>query len=1122
VLAEGVALFGTDGSEVPGIEKIVSIISLLGEGEVIPVLKVYLLGGFRLLDGETAVTAINTPRLQALLAYLALHRHTPQPRAHLAFLFWPDSTEAQARTNLRYLIHQLRQTLPQADQFLQTGDGTLHWRADAPFTLDVADFEQAIAQADRAEQAGDQAEVRATLEQAVSLYQGDLLPSCYDDWLLPERERLQQVFISALERLILLLESQRNYRPAIHYTQQLLRHDSLYEAAYRHLMRLHALNGDPAMAVRTYHSCVTLMQRELGVEPSPATREMYERLLNVEAPSPRPAVTTSLALVGRTQEWAQLQAAWRTATSGQAGCVVIAGEAGIGKTRLAEELLVWAERQGIITASARCYAVEGELVYAPVATWLRVGAIRATLARLETVWLTDVARLVPEVLVERPDVLQPGPLTERWQRQRLFESLARAALADRQPRLFLLDDLQWCDRETLEWLHYLLRYDPQAPLLLVGTMRPEEATPDHPLTTWLLALRQGGQLSEITLGPLDAAATAALAEDVAGRSLDPDVAAYLHQDTEGNPLFVVECVRTGLFEPGVKAQSTAGLTPAPRATAVPPKVQAVIARRLAQLSPPARELVSVAATIGRAFTLGVLARASDADEPALVRGLDELWQRRIVREQGTDTYDFSHDKIREVAYQSLLATRRRVLHRQVAEAMEVVFADRLGEFFGIIAQHYLGAELWDKAVEHLLQAGETARRLYAYTEVRQHYAEALELLSRLPDTDHNRRRRVDTLIQQVGVSLRIDSPERNLARLAEVKSLLGLSGSMAMSRDDALRLARVHLLMGRSHYFRGEMREAVGYLQQVLPTARELGDDELLALPSSMIGRVMSFQGYVGQARRPLEGAVVPLEKVGNWTEWISTVGFLGMALAACGHYTAGLAEGQRALARAREINNLSSIAESHLFLANIYLMGGDIPCMVEECQTAMEVSTRAGAQVYVYNGLGYLALAESRLGHHQAAMACITKLKAVATSLGGRLQAVDQFAAWEAEIALNANRVEEALTLAEQAVSIARSLDSIGFQGWAQRVWGQALAALKPPRWDEAESHLAESLRLLESGEAVVEAARTHVAWGLLCRDRHNLTAAGEHLEEAAAQFEASSLMDEAQRTAALLRELR
>jgi tetratricopeptide (TPR) repeat protein len=150
--------------------------------------------------------------------------------------------------------------------------------------------------------------------------------------------------------------------------------------------------------------------------------------------------------------------------------------------------------------------------------------------------------------------------------------------------------------------------------------------------------------------------------------------------------------------------------------------------------------------------------------------------------------------------------------------------------------------------------------------------------------------------------------------------------------------------------------------------------------------------------------------------------------------------------------------------------------------------------------------------------MECLVKLKAVAASLGGRLQAVDQFTAWEAEIVFNANRVKEALILAEQAVGLARSLDSLATQGWAQRVWGQALANLNPPRWDEAEAHLAESLQLFKNGEVLVEAARTQVAWGLVCRDRGNLAAASEHLERAAAQFEASGLIDEARRTRAAL----
>ena len=166
-----------------------------------------------------------------------------------------------------------------------------------------------------------------------------------------------------------MLEEQRDYPAAIRSAQRLLRHDPLHEATYRRLIRLHALNGDRAGALRVYHTCTTVLQRELDVEPSAATREAYEQLLGAESrPSPAaPATTAFSPLVGREREWAQMLRAWRAVAAGGAPHVVmLRGEAGIGKTRLAEELLQWAARQGIASASARCYAAEGELAYAPV------------------------------------------------------------------------------------------------------------------------------------------------------------------------------------------------------------------------------------------------------------------------------------------------------------------------------------------------------------------------------------------------------------------------------------------------------------------------------------------------------------------------------------------------------------------------------------------------------------------------------------------------------------------------------------------------------------------------------------------------------------------------------------
>ena len=697
---------------------------------MVPTLHIRLLGEFLLLSDETPVTTVDLPRLQSLSAYLVLHHGTPQPRFRLASLFWPDTTDAQALSNLRTLVHRLRQALPNADSYLRIDRHNLQWlpqSVETPWVLDVQEFENALMRAERAEQAQDVTETGKALQLAVSLYRGELLPSCYDEWLLPERDRLRQANLRALERLINLLQREHNYESAIEMAQRLLRHDPLHEATYRRLMRLFAARGDRAAALRVYHTCASVLERELGAEPSHATREVYDRLRHMEergtsavvSPAPRLMETP---LIGRAREWAQLQAAWRQISHTATSLVILSGEAGIGKTRLAEELVAWASRQGATIASARCYAPEGELAYAPVTTWLRQAAIRAAFPRLSGIWLTEVARLVPDVLVERPDVAQPGPLLESWQRQRLFEALARTILATYQPLLLLLDDIHWCDQETLEWLHYLFRFDAQAPLMLIGTLRPEEIVVGHPLRTLLNALRRNQQVTEIALGALDGNDTAELAAQMVGRQLDPHITATLYQETEGNPLFIVETVRADLIErhAGGELSLHAGLS-------LPAAVQAVIDARLEHLTPLAHQIVRLASVIGRDFTFAVLAKASHEDENALIRALDELWQRRIIREQGVDAYDFSHDTLREVCYASLSSTRRRYLHRDVAHALEQVYAGALDRVSGQIAAHYEQARLLEQAVTYYQRAGEAAMQVYAHAEAMALFRQALLL-----------------------------------------------------------------------------------------------------------------------------------------------------------------------------------------------------------------------------------------------------------------------------------------------------------------------------------------------------------------------------------------------------------
>lgn len=254
----------------------------VGHCYAVKTLRIRLLGGFALLVNDLPTTGLDVPRLRSLLAYLALHRGVPQSRSRIACALWPDSTDAQAHTNLRNLLFKLRLALPEIDTFLVVERQTLCWQLNALWSLDVMDFELAIAQGEQAALAQDDEAERQALEEAVRLYQGDLLPDCYDEWICDERERLQQLYQGVMERLIDLLEQAGNFAGAIRVAQRLLRLDPLQEAIYRRLMRLYAARGDRGSILRTYQNCVAVLKRELAIQPGLATRRTYEQLMLAE------------------------------------------------------------------------------------------------------------------------------------------------------------------------------------------------------------------------------------------------------------------------------------------------------------------------------------------------------------------------------------------------------------------------------------------------------------------------------------------------------------------------------------------------------------------------------------------------------------------------------------------------------------------------------------------------------------------------------------------------------------------------------------------------------------------------------------------------------------------------
>lgn len=755
------------------------------------------------LDGVELVQSLRGKQVPLLLAYLVLNRDRPVGREELIGALWPETAPRSQDAAMRVLLSRLRSAL---GRDIVSGRDELGLALPEPAWVDVEAAASEVWRAQRALDSGDARAAWALAQVPLNIASRGLLPGTQASWLEPRRQELSDMRLQALEvigRAGLSLGGTQ-LGSVERAARTLIESEPYRESGYVLLMAALEAQGNVAEGLRVFEQLRSLLRDELGIAPSPEAIQAHERLLNppvarqslataataaeIEVPAELAAAASS-ALVGRQAEMEQLEA-WYQAPPNSARVMLLAGDPGIGKTRLLAETAVRAFASGAIVLAGR--APEETIVpYQPFLEALGHYVFRAPLEELRVVareYGAELGRLIPELRRRVPELPPPDPGDPETDRYRLFEAVAGllAEISAAVPVLIVLDDLQWADRPTLLLLRHLARSPHNTRVLIMGAYRDVDQWSEG-FDAALAGLRRERLMVQLDVGGLPEAEAMELVSLRAGGTPSLAFVQALYRETEGNPFFIEEIVRH-LTDAGVRSQD-AGARDLER-VGLPEDVRDVISRRLDRLAPGSIEWLRVAAVIGRDFDSSLLERVLGFDEDRFLAALEDALDAGLVAEAPADPgrYSFAHALIRETLYEGMSSARRARVHRRVGVALEDLGDDSL---IGALALHFTRAadpEDAERAIRYGLRAGEQATAMLANEEAAAHYSRALEVLDR--SDPEALRRRCDLLLELGEAQVR--SGERPLAwatfrEAAALAAELGDKGSLARAAVGASR-----------------------------------------------------------------------------------------------------------------------------------------------------------------------------------------------------------------------------------------------------------------------------------------------------------------------------------------------
>jgi predicted ATPase len=844
--------------------------------------RIRLLGTFEVERGEHILRTQDWPRKKAaaLLKRLALERHLLKDQA-IDFL-WPEASFASSANNLYNTIHTLRQTIDKklgqgaAEGIFHFEDGVLSLASSV--WVDVQEFERLC----MASQTASREQRTTILEQALHIYQNDLLPADrYEEWTLLPRQELYRRQREVRLTLAAHRRDARDYAGALALVTPLVAHDPADEPVHRDLMRLYTLSGQRHEALRQYQACVDALTAEIGVPPSPETSALYAQILNGEL-SPLPSLLQaswmpptavvmemkrSGPLVGRAAELEKLRSWMHLEQHGQGRTILIAGDSGVGKTRLAFEALRSAATAGMITLLGAAYEQEGQLVYQPF-----VEAFDSYLVERQ------------HSTHENPiSSFHPGDSGDPQQEQlALFNAVAAfvTGLTSTLPVALLVDDLHAADEASLHLFHYLARQTRAAPVVLLATYRSDIDTTASPFGMLLNALYRERLSETLSLSPLEQADAASVVTHILGGRLAPELEKAVFEITLGNPFFVEEMTRALLKSDQVETHQGQWRLRPGADLSIPADLAGLLRESAGRLGPAVEEALSAAVVVGREFRFDVLRQLVNLADNELLDVLDAALAGHLLEETAVG-YRFRHPLI-----------RRAHLHGQAAAAIEALHASQpagLAPHIEDLAHHYDLSDRRERALPYLIQAGKKAADLLVAFEVAVGYFErALDLLGDLglenteqkwmileslgwwriilADTPEGVALFEQALALSPGADWQPTRADRARLHRGAAVALITAGDTVAAEahlqaalaevdeRQEAPDFARVLYHVAQLHWHRNEFQEAFNVAQRSLAVAERVNDPaaiarafEMLALACHSLGEWQAGIGYEQQ-----------------------------------------------------------------------------------------------------------------------------------------------------------------------------------------------------------------------------------------------------------------------------------